>query len=79
MLTADNAYIADIYNTERVFISLTKFFLTKVSSLLTRTKEQPMLTNKKKFYENCTALRCYHLGGEKLAQLCANITFLVIL
>jgi hypothetical protein len=22
--------------------------------------------------KNCTALRCYHLGGEKLAQLCAN-------
>jgi hypothetical protein len=42
-----------------------------------------MLTNK--FLKNCTALRCYHLGGEKLAQLCANcaqlcavITLLVI-
>jgi hypothetical protein len=22
--------------------------------------------------KNCTALRCYHLGGEKLAQFCAN-------
>jgi hypothetical protein len=38
-----------------------------------------MLTNKKKdFYENCTALRCYHLGGEQCAQLCATITLLVI-
>jgi hypothetical protein len=44
-----------------------------------------MLTNKKKSLKNCTALRCYHLGGEKLAQLCANcaqlcavITLLVI-
>ncbi len=25
MLTADNAYIADIYNTDKSFISLTKF------------------------------------------------------
>jgi hypothetical protein len=38
-----------------------------------------------KFLKNCTALRCYHLGGEKLAQFCANcaqlcavITLLVI-
>jgi hypothetical protein len=38
-----------------------------------------MLTNKKNlFYENCTALRCYHLGGEKLAKLGADITLLVI-
>jgi len=44
-----------------------------------------MLTRKKNEYENCTALRCYHLGGEKLAQFCANcaqlcavITLLVI-
>ncbi len=27
MLTADNAYIADIYNTDKSFILLTKFFL----------------------------------------------------
>ena len=47
-----------------------------------------MLTRKKNEYENCTALRCYHLvgernctalrcyhlGGEQFAQFCAIIT-----
>jgi uncharacterized protein YfbU (UPF0304 family) len=60
MLTADNAYIADICNTDKVLI-LTKFLASDNSF----NKEQPML-NKKNLYENCTALRCYHLGGENL-------------
>jgi hypothetical protein len=59
-------------------ISLTFLILTKfLASDNSFNKEQPKLTNKKNLYENCTALRCYHLGGEKLAQLCANITLLV--
>ncbi len=35
-----------------------------------------MLTNK--IFGNCTAIRCYHLGGEQCAQLYANITLFVI-
>ncbi len=26
---------------------------------------------------NCTALRCYHLGGKQFAQFCAIITLMV--
>ncbi len=38
-----------------------------------------MLTKQKYFImKKCTALRCYHAGGEKLAQLCATITLWVI-
>jgi uncharacterized protein YfbU (UPF0304 family) len=65
MLTADNAYIADICNTDKVLIL--KKFLASDNSF---NKEQPMLNKKKKdLYENCTALRCYHLGGENLHSL----------
>jgi len=60
MLTADNAYIADI-------LILTSFQFSD--------KEQLVLINK--IVENCTALRCYHLGGEQFAQFCATITLMV--
>jgi hypothetical protein len=35
----------------------------------TLTREQLMLKNKKKINENFTALRCYHLDGEKVTFL----------
>jgi hypothetical protein len=77
MLTADNAYIADI-------LILTSFQFSDKSF----NKEQPMLTNKilkiaqpcaaiTLEVNNCTALRCYHLGGEQFAQFCAIITLMV--
>jgi hypothetical protein len=77
MLTADNAYIADICNTDKVLI-LTKFLASDNSF----NKEQPMLNKKKIFMKiaqpyaaitlavkTCTALCCYHLVGEILTFL----------
>jgi hypothetical protein len=57
------------------FLILTKFYITDKVLVSDRSinKKQPILTNKKDFYEKCTALCCYHAGGEKLAQLCKKI------
>ncbi len=75
--TADNAYITDILNTDKVLYRWQNFsFLTKVFSLLTRTNEQPVLTNKKKMcMKMAQPYTAITLLVKELAQLCANITF----
>jgi hypothetical protein len=65
MLTADNAYIADICNTDKVLI-LTKFLASDNSF----NKEQPMLNKKKIFMKIAQPYAAITLAVKTCTALC---------